>query len=46
MQVRVNYANPDMVGHTGDLEACKRACHTCDKCLADLLSVADEVGAR
>ena len=29
-QVRVNYANPDMVGHTGDLKATIQACETCD----------------
>jgi hypothetical protein len=45
-QVRINYANPDMVGHTGDLEASKRACATVDKCVADLLAVLDEVNGR
>lgn len=44
--VRINYANPDMVGHTGDLEATKRACATVDTCLGELLAVADEMGAR
>ncbi|KJS01429.1 MAG: phosphoglyceromutase [Peptococcaceae bacterium BRH_c4a] len=29
----MNYANPDMVGHTGDLEAAVRAVETVDKCL-------------
>ena len=27
----VNYANPDMVGHTGDLEAAKAACEAVDQ---------------
>jgi 2,3-bisphosphoglycerate-independent phosphoglycerate mutase len=45
-QVRINYANPDMVGHTGDLEATIRACATCDKCLKDLLEVVDELNGR
>jgi len=27
----VNYANPDMVGHTGDLDAAMRACETVDR---------------
>ncbi len=45
-QVRINYANPDMVGHTGDLEATKYACEVVDKCLGELLEVADQVGAR
>jgi 2,3-bisphosphoglycerate-independent phosphoglycerate mutase len=31
--VVVNYANPDMVGHTGVLEATIRACETVDGCL-------------
>jgi 2,3-bisphosphoglycerate-independent phosphoglycerate mutase len=35
-----------MVGHTGDLEASIRACATVDKCVADLLSVLDEVNGR
>jgi len=29
-----NYANPDMVGHTGNLEACIKAIETIDTCLA------------
>ena len=29
----MNYANPDMVGHTGDLEAAVKAVETVDKCL-------------
>jgi len=29
----VNFANPDMVGHTGSLEATIKACETADKCL-------------
>ena len=35
--VLINYANPDMVGHTGDLQACIKAMETIDKCLADLI---------
>lgn len=30
--VRVNYANPDMVGHTGDLEASIKACEVSGGC--------------
>lgn len=30
----VNFANPDMVGHTGVFEAAKAAVETCDVCLA------------
>ena len=32
----VNYANPDMVGHTGNLEAAITACETVDECLGEL----------
>lgn len=45
-QVRINYANPDMVGHTGDLKASIHACAVVDKCLKDLLEVCNEVGGR
>jgi 2,3-bisphosphoglycerate-independent phosphoglycerate mutase len=44
--VRINYANPDMVGHTGDLEAVIRACTTVDKCLGELLQVVEESNGR
>ena len=40
----VNYANPDMVGHTGDLEAAVRAVATVDRCLGRLLAAVSEVG--
>ncbi len=36
----LNYANADMVGHTGDFEAAKKAVHTVDSCLKDLVEVA------
>lgn len=32
----VNFANPDMVGHTGSLPAAIKACETVDACLGDL----------
>ena len=32
----VNYANPDMVGHTGKMAACVQAIETIDRCLAKL----------
>ena len=38
----VNYANPDMVGHTGDWNAAVKACITVDVCLGKLIEVADE----
>jgi 2,3-bisphosphoglycerate-independent phosphoglycerate mutase len=40
--VLVNYANPDMVGHTGELEAAILAVETVDACLG---RVVDAVGA-
>ncbi|MFQ5534797.1 MAG: 2,3-bisphosphoglycerate-independent phosphoglycerate mutase [Sphingomonadales bacterium] len=40
----VNYANPDMVGHTGDMAAAKTAIETVDACLARLIHVVDEAG--
>ena len=42
--VRVNFANPDMVGHTGDLAATIAACEECDACVKELLDVVDELG--
>ena len=42
--LRVNYANPDMVGHTGDLAATVTACEHCDACLGELLNAVNEVG--
>ena len=42
--VRVNYANPDMVGHTGDLEATKRACEVVDAQVGLLLKAVEELG--
>lgn len=32
----MNYANPDMVGHTGNLKATVKACEVADTCLGDL----------
>ena len=31
--VRLNFANPDMVAHTGNLEATIEACTVVDKCV-------------
>ncbi|CAK0780495.1 Phosphoglucomutase-1 [Coccomyxa viridis] len=44
--VRVNYANPDMVGHTGDLEAAMSACALVDGCVKELLDTCDKMGGR
>jgi hypothetical protein len=45
-QVRINFANPDMVGHTGDLAATVACCTLVDACVAELLAVVDEMGGR
>ncbi|MFW5883781.1 MAG: alkaline phosphatase family protein, partial [Verrucomicrobiota bacterium] len=42
----VNFANPDMVGHTGVLDAAIKACETVDECLGDLLEALDSVGGK
>ena len=34
--ILVNFANPDMVGHTGVLEAAEKACHTVDECVGKI----------
>ncbi len=41
---RLNYANGDMVGHTGDLPAAIHALETVDRSVARLLAVIDELG--
>ncbi|NNK79112.1 MAG: 2,3-bisphosphoglycerate-independent phosphoglycerate mutase [Litoreibacter sp.] len=40
----VNYANPDMVGHTGDLNAAKAACEAVDKGLERVISTLEQAG--
>jgi 2,3-bisphosphoglycerate-independent phosphoglycerate mutase len=39
-----NYANPDMVGHTGDLDAAIAACEAVDRGLARVVSALEAVG--
>jgi len=39
-----NYANPDMVGHTGIMSAAIKAVDTIDECLGQLISALDQVG--
>ena len=43
--VIVNFANPDMVGHTGDIHAAIRAVETVDKAVGYLAETVSEVGA-
>ena len=40
--ILVNFANPDMVGHTGNLDAAIKACEVVDECLGKLIEKADE----
>lgn len=42
--VRVNYANGDMVGHTGDLQAAIQAVEAVDLCLGRLLAEVEREG--
>jgi 2,3-bisphosphoglycerate-independent phosphoglycerate mutase len=42
----VNFANGDMVGHTGDFQATVRAIETVDSCLARVLDAILRVGGR
>ncbi|MCC5023710.1 MAG: 2,3-bisphosphoglycerate-independent phosphoglycerate mutase [Candidatus Synoicihabitans palmerolidicus] len=44
--VVVNFANPDMVGHTGNLEAVVKAVETTDKGVAELLEALKSVGGK
>jgi 2,3-bisphosphoglycerate-independent phosphoglycerate mutase len=41
-----NYANCDMVGHTGVLPAVIRAVETVDECLSRVIAAAEKAGAR
>jgi 2,3-bisphosphoglycerate-independent phosphoglycerate mutase len=40
----VNFANPDMVGHTGDLRAAMKACEAVDACLGEALAALEACG--
>jgi len=42
--VVMNYANPDMVGHTGQMNAAIQAIETVDRCLGRLLEAIIQVG--
>jgi len=42
--VVVNFANPDMVGHTGSIPAVVRAVEETDRCLGKVLSCVEEAG--
>jgi 2,3-bisphosphoglycerate-independent phosphoglycerate mutase len=42
--VVINYANPDMVGHTGQMEATTEAIATVDRCVGRLLDATGRMG--
>ena len=42
--ILVNFANPDMVGHTGVMEAAIKACETVDECVGKIVAKAKEDG--
>ena len=42
--ILVNYANTDMVGHTGDLDAAITAVEAVDRCIGRLVAATEQVG--
>ncbi|UNY97355.1 2,3-bisphosphoglycerate-independent phosphoglycerate mutase [Zhouia spongiae] len=42
--VCLNFANPDMVGHTGVMEAAIKACEVVDECARDVITAASDNG--
>ncbi len=42
--VVINYANTDMVGHTGNMNACVQAVETVDRCLGRLIESINKAG--
>jgi 2,3-bisphosphoglycerate-independent phosphoglycerate mutase len=40
----INFANPDMVGHTGSIPAAIAACETVDACLGDVVRTVTDAG--
>ena len=42
----INYANPDMVGHTGDYDAAVEACEVVDDCAGRLVEALRDEGAE
>jgi 2,3-bisphosphoglycerate-independent phosphoglycerate mutase len=40
----INFANADMVGHTGDIAAATRAVETVDTCLGEVVAAVEETG--
>ena len=42
--VVINFANPDMVGHTGNMNATIKAIETVDKCIGQIVNATGEMG--
>ncbi len=42
----INFANPDMVGHTGSIPAAVKACETVDECLGQVVEAVHARAAR
>ena len=42
--VVINFANPDMVGHTGNINATIKAIETVDKCIGQIVNATGEMG--
>jgi 2,3-bisphosphoglycerate-independent phosphoglycerate mutase len=42
----LNFANPDMVGHTGIIDAAVKAVETVDACLGEVLAAIEEIGGK
>ncbi len=40
----LNFANPDMVGHTGDIKAAIKACESVDQCVSQIVPLALDHG--
>ena len=44
--IMLNFANPDMVGHTGELGPTIKGIETVDKCLGEVVKAIIEVGGK
>ncbi|MDO5714621.1 MAG: 2,3-bisphosphoglycerate-independent phosphoglycerate mutase [Tissierellia bacterium] len=42
--IMLNFANPDMVGHTGSIPAAIKAVETVDTCIGEIIEALEEVG--
>ena len=42
----INFSNPDIVGHTGDLDAATRAVETVDRCVGQLVEALGDAGGQ